>query len=172
MTEATSKTMKSLKILWMMAVLVCCCVTTSCGDDDDEPGGQSNNLVTDYGVATSTGKCYMRLWASEKDGNSELNIPGFPTLIIVMTWNYYPHIQSIDEKVEFHSAESLQSGDWVTETSISGGNKLYARIPVKNASKNNQEYVYAYIESLETLNNPEHFRAGVRLMYESPVIPE
>lgn len=165
------------RLLQMMSFAACLFLLPACGGDKDDepdrpdkPDTPSTTLVTDYGKATPTGEVYTLLWASSKDGNTELNIPGFPTMMIRMSYNYYPYIKSINEKVEFHSA-SQTYGDWTNETSISGGSKLYARIPVKGTSKEDPEYVYAYLESFETLNNPEHYRAGVRMMYESPVIP-
>ena len=163
-------------LLQLMSFAAIIFLLPSCGGDKDEPVDPNKpdtpvtTLVTDYGEATPTGEVYTLLWATSKDGNTELNIPGFPTMMIRMSSNYYPYLKAINEKVEFHNAYS-ESGEWINEIGFSGHSKIYARIPVKGSSKENPQYVYAYLESFETLDNPEHYRAGVRMMYESPVTP-
>ncbi len=159
---------KFLKLKFLLLLATSCTLLSSCGgDDNDEPGNPGtapSGLVTKYGVATPTGRQWVVLFASAKDGNTELRIPGFPVIRVGMTYNYYCYLYSETNEVEFY--DERYDGKWEKETDLS---RAWMRMPTKDSTPESPKYVYAYIERHETLTNPEHFRCGGQYEYESPL---
>ena len=155
------------KLFYFFALFLLCGAFVSCGGDDkDEPENPnqpiSSSLETKYGKATYTGIQYVSLFASAKDGQSELKIPGFPVIRVRMTSNYYPELYSETDEVEFFSGYDNR---WSNSPHTDG----WMRMPTLKSTPSKPEYVYAYIDKFETLTSPEHYRYGGRYKYESPL---
>ena len=71
-------------------------------------------------------------------------------------------LYSETDEVEFFSGYDNR---WSNSPHTDG----WMRMPTLKSTPSKPEYVYAYIDTFETLTSPEHYRYGGRYKYESPL---
>lgn len=149
----------------------------SCSEEDNSVG-----MTTNYGSVTSTGYKTATVFMSAHDGRNQLTIPGFAPILVRGTYNVYLHyvngayLYSTDNGNEFQSwspGEPVPS-EFGNETGFETNSGTFVgnyNMLVRTKIKNSNEYVYAFINITNFLNDGDRNVIGVIVEYESPVDP-